>query len=77
MTPRILWAAALAATLSTNALAADPGLYPGAKLDAAITAQARKASPTGAGPETITANITPDSFERCWISTRPRARRSA
>lgn len=64
MTPRILGAAALAALLSGNALAADPGPYPGATLDADITAQARKASPTGAGPETITANITTDSFEK-------------
>lgn len=64
MTHRILWVAALAAVLSTSALAADPGLYPGAKLDPDITEQARKASPTGAGPETITASITPDSFEK-------------
>ena len=30
---RMLWAAALTAVLSASAWAADPGLYPGAKLD--------------------------------------------
>ncbi len=64
MKHRILWAAALVASLTTSAWAADPGPYPGSTLDPDITAQARKASPTGKGPETTTARTTPDSFEK-------------
>lgn len=58
----LLWAAALTATLSTAAWAADPGLYPGAKVDAAITKKAQAEAPMGLGPSSVA--TTTDSFEK-------------
>lgn len=59
---RLLWTAALTASLSTAAWAADPGLYPGAKLDPEITKKAQAAAPMGMGPSSVA--TTTDSFEK-------------
>ena len=59
---RLLWVAALTATLSSVAWAADPGLYPGAKLDPDITKKAQAAAPMGMGPSSVA--TTTDSFEK-------------
>lgn len=59
---RLLWAAALTAALSAGAWAADPGLYPGAKLDPEITKKAQAAAPMGMGPSSVA--TTTDSFEK-------------
>lgn len=59
---RLLWAAALTAVFSAGAWAADPGLYPGARLDPEITKKAQAAAPMGMGPSSVA--TTTDSFEK-------------
>jgi len=57
-----LAAAALLAGLSGGAMAADPGLYPGAKLDPEVTRKAAQAAPGGVGPDAVA--TTTDPFEK-------------
>jgi len=51
-----------AAGLATTALAADPGLYPGARVDAEATQRAKQMAPGGDGPDAVA--TTADSFEK-------------
>ncbi len=59
---KILMAGALLASLVTPSLAADPGLYAGARVDAAATALANQQAPGGKGPSSVA--TTTDSFEK-------------
>ena len=55
-------ACALLASLTAPSLAADPGLYPGARVDAAAIALANQLAPGGKGPDLVA--TTTDSFEK-------------
>ncbi len=59
---RLLLMTVLIAGLSIAAWAADPGLYPGAKVEADITKKAQAAAPMGMGPTSVA--TTSDSFEK-------------
>jgi hypothetical protein len=60
---QFLWAAIITAGLSaTAAAAADPGPYPGSRVDPDIARQALEAAPLGRGPAAVL--VTSDSFDQ-------------
>lgn len=59
---RMLTTTALLIAFCGPGMAADPGLYPGAKLDPEVTRKAKQAAPGGQGPDAVA--TTTDTFEK-------------